>query len=172
MILTGNTALEAGDVCEELDRLYNLEQPAMAAMMRRQSQGYRLAELVVSASSMEPKTQRLLPYLERLSPVLAYIHENLAQPLTREELAAVLHLSPSRFYVLFKEALGVSPTEYLQALRIQHAQRLLLNSDLSVSEIGAGSGYPDEFHFSRLFRRRCGISPLQYRKSILKNLHG
>lgn len=171
-VFRGEMAHEVGDICEELNRLHTLETPDLRDVVQRQSLGLRLASLIVGSSSMDIKAQKMLPYLERLAPVLGYIHQNLTHPMTREELANELHLSPSRFYALFKEALGVSPTDYVQSLRLQHAQRLLLNSDISVAEVGAGSGYPDEFHFSRLFRKRFGISPLQYRKNITKNLHG
>lgn len=171
-VLKGAAALEVGDISGELSHLRSENSLEIEQMVRRQSLCYRLLELYLSGSTLAQEGRQLLPYLERLSPVLLYINENLMKPLTREELAATLHLSPSHFYALFKEGLGVSPTEYVHSLRLRHAQRLLLNTNLYMSEVGARSGYPDEYHFSRVFKKRFGLSPLQYRKSMVRESPG
>jgi AraC family transcriptional regulator of arabinose operon len=165
-IFSGKTAQLIGDINEELTAIYSLEQPEFKHILRQQMLGYQLAEIVVGASKANAQAQRLLPYLERLSPVLNYIQENLMHPLSREELANQVFLSPSRFYALFKEAFGISPTDYIQGARMQQAQRLLLNAGLSVHDVAESCGYPNAFHFSRLFKKRFGMSPLQYRRSI------
>jgi AraC-like DNA-binding protein len=167
----GEVAHRIGDIDEELASLHRMDAPELHHIIRRQTLGYQLAETIVAASTINPQTQRLLPYWERLAPVLTYIQENLGQSLSREELANKIHLSPSRFFVLFKEALGISPSDYIQNLRLQQAQRLLMNSLLGIGEIAARCGYPDAFHFSRLFRKRFGISPIQYRKQIRKSVY-
>jgi AraC-like DNA-binding protein len=171
-ILSGESAERIGDINQELAGLNGLPAPELRHLMRRQALGYSLAELLLEAGATHPHAREHWPHLERLAPVLTYIHENISRPLTREELARQIHLSPSRFYALFNEAMGLSPSDYLQNLRLQHAQHLLLNSGAGVAEIAAASGYTDAFHFSRLFRRQFGASPLQYRKQVLRSLRG
>lgn len=168
-VFRGETAQLIGDINEEMAALSSMEKPEFRHLMRKQMLGYQLAEVIVSAGSTNLHAQRLLPHLERISPVLSYIHENMTHPMSREELAHLIYLSPSRFYALFKDALGISPTDYIQSVRMQQAQRMLLNSGLNVHDIAASCGYPNAFHFSRLFKKRFGASPLQYRKNVGKN---
>jgi AraC-like DNA-binding protein len=165
-VLTGKIAEKIGNLNEEMAILFSLEKPEFRHLMQRQMLGFQLMDIVFSASRANVQAQRLLPYMERLSPVLTYMHDNMLNPMTREELANLVNLSPTRFYALFKEAVGVSPTDYIQNVRMQQAQRLLLNSGVSVHDIARSCGYPNAFYFSRLFKRRFGISPLQYRKNI------
>ena len=171
-VFRGETAQRLGDINERLATLHERKNPDLRQLVERQALGLEIVSILANAGTVELHSRQFLYSLERLGPVLTFIAENLARPITREAMANQVHLSPTRFYALFKEALGVSPTEYLQDIRMQHAQRLLLNSSLSVSEVAAQSGYPDAFHFSRLFRRRYGISPLRYRKQTLIGLGG
>ncbi len=72
-------------------------------------------------------------------------------------------MSRSRFYAAFRTVMGVTPLQYVTRSRVLHAQYLLRNTDLSVSEIAHTVGYPDELYFSRLFRKHTGVSPRGYR---------
>ena len=60
--------------------------------------------------------------------------------------------------------------EYLIRLRLDHAKTLLENTSLSIRTIGEISGFQDEAYFSRLFRRRTGVSALKYRQEKRKSL--
>lgn len=104
----------------------------------------------------------------RISLVLSYIQQNYAAPLSIDGLAALAHLSPSRFRPLFKAQTGLSPMEYLTVLRLNHARQLLMQTDLSIGEIALSAGYPDQLYFSRLFRKKLGIPPSLYRSGLPK----
>jgi AraC-like DNA-binding protein len=54
--------------------------------------------------------------------------------------------------------------EYVQQQRMGHAKRLLLNTDLSVFQVAARTGYEDPYYFSRLFSRTQGVSPTRFRR--------
>ena len=64
----------------------------------------------------------------------------------------------------FKAATGLSLIDYVQNLRIEHAKRLLETSGEPVDEIAASSGYDNPSFFRRLFKRRCGLAPAEYRR--------
>lgn len=64
----------------------------------------------------------------------------------------------------FKSATGTTLIERVQDLRIEHAKRLLESDELAVDEISAAAGYEDASFFRRLFRRRTGLLPSQYRR--------
>lgn len=99
----------------------------------------------------------------RVSQVIQELNRRYREPLTVADLAATVHLSPSRLAHLFREATGEAPIQMLLRLRLRQAARLLAFSTLSVAEIAAEVGFESPFYFSRQFRRQFGISPTAYR---------
>ncbi|MBR2986516.1 MAG: helix-turn-helix domain-containing protein [Clostridia bacterium] len=97
----------------------------------------------------------------------AYIHEHISEPLTVSELAAREYLSDGRYRELFRRVIGMSPQEYLLRLRINIACDLLHNTALPIAEIALSVGCPDARYFSRLFMKRMGMTPSDYRKQHL-----
>ncbi|MEE9405459.1 MAG: helix-turn-helix domain-containing protein [Algisphaera sp.] len=102
----------------------------------------------------------------RLRPVLDLIHHRFDQPLAIDELAAVAHLSPSRFAHLFREQLSVTPLQYVEAQRLQRARQLLQHTGLSISQIASEVGFAEPFYFSRRFKLATGVSPRAYRETL------
>lgn len=92
-----------------------------------------------------------------------YIEQNLTRPLLMEEIAAHVHLSPSRAIHLFKEAFGIPPYRYYLTQRLELAQSMLLYTALSIQEISDRLGFADYHHFSVFFKKECGLSPRQFR---------
>jgi AraC-like DNA-binding protein len=95
--------------------------------------------------------------------VLRLIEERYAEPLTVPQLAARLFLSTGAFNILFRRETGVSPAAYLRRLRLDRAQTLLRESDLTVAQVATQSGFADAAHFSRAFRAAFGSAPREYR---------
>ena len=81
-----------------------------------------------------------------------------------EGMAGLAGLSSTHFNRRFRALLKMSPTEYLTKRRVQEAQRLLTVSEESVGEIALATGFYDQSHFTRHFRRVTGMTPLGYRK--------
>ena len=65
---------------------------------------------------------------------------------------------------LFNRYVGETPLKYLTSLRIEEASRLLRETTYTIAEVGAQVGYPDQFHFSKTFRKLTGKNPSAYRK--------
>ena len=63
----------------------------------------------------------------------------------------------------FAQATGSTPNKYLQEIRIAKAKKLLSLSDLSSKEIAYAVGYDNHSHFSRLFKRSCGLTPIEWK---------
>lgn len=95
-----------------------------------------------------------------------YINAFLSSPITVEELCLRLGISQAYLYKIFKNNVGCSPKQYILKEKLLHAQLLLAESDLSVSEIGAAVGFSDVLSFSRFFSVRKGCSPTEYRQSV------
>lgn len=95
-----------------------------------------------------------------------YILQNYNRPLTMDDVARQVNLSPAYFSLLFKQELQQTFTEFLREARMTRAKELLRDGDLAVSEIARLVGYEDANYFSRVFKKRMGVSPLDYRRAI------
>ena len=91
--------------------------------------------------------------------VLEMIDAALDARLTIAALAREVGLSPAHFARAFKESLGRAPHQYLLARRLERARRLLETTGTSLSDIAQRTGFADQAHFTRLFRRAFGTTP-------------
>lgn len=96
-----------------------------------------------------------------------YISVHFREPLTLEGLAKEFYVSKSYLSRSFKEVVGFGFREYVNILRIQLAQEMLGDSDLSISEISESVGFESVSYFGQVFQKHLAISPSQYRKDIL-----
>jgi AraC-like DNA-binding protein len=87
-----------------------------------------------------------------------YIAENVDRSVTLEEIANVCGFSRFYFIRMFRKATGLSPHEYLVSLRVERARRMLRQGK-SLAEIAASSGFADQSHMIRTFRRTLGLTP-------------
>ena len=99
-----------------------------------------------------------------VAEALRYIDANYSEPLTLEGIAELCQLNPSYFSSKFKAVNGVGFKEYLNNVRIIHAEKLLLETDMSITEIAMKCGYETSNYFGDAFRRINGCSPSQFRK--------
>lgn len=93
-----------------------------------------------------------------------WIHRHYHTEIRFDDLALRMGMSPRNFIRRFKSATGRSPLDYLQALRVASAKRLLESGKGTVQEISSIVGYDDAIFFRSLFRRHVGLSPSQYRQ--------
>lgn len=103
------------------------------------------------------------PMDERLATVSAYVLTHMDQAITIATLADVAKLSPSRFAHLFKQVFKMPPMRYVERIKMEEAQSLLVNSSLPVRAIARQVGYDNPFHFSLRFSRFVGVSPSAFR---------
>jgi signal transduction histidine kinase/DNA-binding LacI/PurR family transcriptional regulator/AraC-like DNA-binding protein/ActR/RegA family two-component response regulator len=96
--------------------------------------------------------------------VMAYLHENFAQPVSREQLAQYATVSERHLNRCFMQETGTTPLTYLNRYRIQQARKLLEEGLLSVTEVMGQVGFSENSYFTRLFRREVGVSPSAYKK--------
>ncbi len=87
------------------------------------------------------------------------MHTHLHEVLTLEDLASVAYFSPSHFTRVFGDLIGIPPGEFLSALRLQAARRLLVTTSLSVTEICFEVGYSSIGSFTTRFTHLVGLSP-------------
>ena len=102
-----------------------------------------------AATGIDPRILRLLTELDA----------QCARPWAIGALARRVQMGPTAFRQAFRAATGASPQQHLERLRLDRARRMLIDTDLSIAAIAAAVGFPDPYHFSRVFRRVTGAAP-------------
>jgi AraC family transcriptional regulator of arabinose operon len=103
---------------------------------------------------------------ERLRRVREFIDLHCAEKLTVAQLAAMAHWSPTHFTNLFRKHFGTSPVDYAIRQRMHRAAYLLHDTNLSLTDIARRVGFEDIFYFSRLFKKRWGLTARRMRESL------
>ncbi|GIP19780.1 hypothetical protein J22TS3_00550 [Paenibacillus sp. J22TS3] len=103
------------------------------------------------------------PYLRQ---VLEYIHTHYSDEIYIDELASIALQSRFHFIRSFKNAIGVTPYQYVLRLRIEEAMRLLERTEKSVIDISCSLGFSSPSQFYRAFARSAGMTPEKYRSSL------
>lgn len=101
----------------------------------------------------------------RIARVISHALRNLASPVDVEEVARLVHLSPSHFGSLFTCNMGLSFGQWREQARMEESARLLRHTGLSVGEIAMRVGFADQMYFSRRFHKLMSCSPRDYRLS-------
>lgn len=103
---------------------------------------------------------------KRVSKVKDYITDNYMQVITLKDLAGLVCMSEESFSRFFRNKTGRTPNRYLIDYRLGIAARLLLTTQMSVSEIGFSCGFNTLSHFNRLFRESKGCTPSEFREHL------
>jgi AraC-like DNA-binding protein len=130
----------------------------LAAMLHLQRGVYRQIETMPAA---RPSTR--VELYRRLHLARDFMHASLGDPLSLNEIAAQVALSPYHFLRAFKQVFGLTPHAYLTQKRLERACFLLRNTDAAVTEICFTVGFESLGSFSALFQRNMGLSPRAYR---------
>lgn len=94
-----------------------------------------------------------------------YIYKNYNKPLSLKEVSAQAALSPTYFSKKFKQVTGMGFKEYLNYVRLRHAQTALLTTTNTITDIALENGFNDSNYFKDLFKKVYGKSPREFRKS-------
>ncbi len=125
-----------------------------------------LLYLFLAELTKQSKTAAKLPFSpqeEYLQKIVKYIHVHIWDRITVAELAAYVGLDRSYLYKIFKQALKISPQEFILNAKLQHACELLRTTDMSIGNIARSVGYQDQLAFSKIFKQKYNCSPKQYR---------
>ena len=99
--------------------------------------------------------------------IIQYLKANYSQHISLDGIAQNMYLSPVYISKIFKEKTGDSPINYLIQIRLAKAKEMLEENRGSIRAIAAQVGYDDVYHFSKLFKKYYGVSPLYYRKAAI-----
>jgi AraC family transcriptional regulator len=122
---------------------------ALAVHMLRRYNAFDADELHREASFARKELEKLTTYVE----------DNLDRPIGLAELAAVVNVSRFHFTRLFKRSTGSTASSFVEKCRIRRARTLIAETDLSLAQIAAETGFADQSHFTRRFHRHVGCTP-------------
>lgn len=114
--------------------------------------------------NQSPSSKKLF----QLATAITFIENNYVSAIKISRIAAMAFLSERHFIRVFKQLYKVTPTEYIIQHRLGHACNLMNNTSLGITQIALESGFGDLAYFSRLFKKRFGITPKEFRKTINK----
>lgn len=138
---------------ESFDRFYPSTQLAELFL--------RIFHIVVTAED-KPKESFAKLYFDFSAN---YVKSNLHSPLFVEDLCEIIGVSQPYLYKIFMQNLGCSPKKYITGCKITEAKRLLTDTSLSVTQIGASVGFQNVLDFSKFFSKEAGVSPTEYRSA-------
>jgi AraC family transcriptional regulator len=101
-----------------------------------------------------------------LDELIQYIHQNIYEPLSLNQLSRYVAYSPYHFTRIFKQRMGLTPQHYISSLRLQKAKDLLLTTHYNVREIASEIGQQSLGTFTTRFTQRIGMTPSDFRNSI------
>lgn len=111
----------------------------------------------------QPPTDAVVEQEDRLSAVIRYLQDHHAEQITLEDLASRFYISRFHLCRQFKKYTGTTVVQYVKAVRIGQAQRLLTETTMPVIEVSKAVGFANVTHFNRVFRSHTAMSPSQYR---------
>jgi len=106
---------------------------------------------------------------EQMTLVFEYVRQHFGQPIRLETVAGLIHKTPPAFCRFFKRRSRKTFFEFVNEFRVGNASRLLIDTQLSVTEICLQSGYSNIPHFNKQFKKITGRSPREFRKQHLKS---
>jgi AraC family transcriptional regulator len=94
-----------------------------------------------------------------------FVHDHFAASVQVKDIASQVGVHPVHLARAFRAHFGLSPVEYIRQLRINLAESLLADSQVSLGEIAQQTGFSDQSHFTRTFRNEVGLTPARYRQN-------
>ncbi len=152
------------ELVELLDSML-LERETLAEGWELRLKGKMIDFLVLYARLFAEGKGDLRHYSSSIYDTLRFIEDNYARELSAAEIASASGLSTDYLARKFRDAMAMTPTEYLRRFRIAKSVDLLRTTKLPISEIASAVGFSDNSLYSRVFKQLMGISPASFRKS-------
>jgi transcriptional regulator GlxA family with amidase domain len=117
-------------------------------------------------AQFSPLMAAVAPQETAITRVQNHVLEHLDQPFNIDGMASLAAMSPRHFARVFAREVGMTPMEFLQRARIDHARNLLETSDLPLKTIAFKSGFGSVRHMRFLFSEKLGLTPTHYREQF------
>ena len=129
---------------------------------------YQLTKRFQASEVMRAEFVQHRQLAERLARLFEFVRVNYAEKISVEQATQLVHMSQAQFMKVFKKVSGMTFVAHVTRVRINNALRLLRETDLTIAEIAAKTGFSDQSYFDRRFRQAFGKSPREWRKKLMK----
>lgn len=126
---------------------------------------YLKRNLLNEAKENDDDAQDNSQYADDISKVKVYIKNNIDNDITLQELADVINLEKTYFVKKFKNTTGVTPMQYVRDAKLTKAKKLLLYSDMNITQISQMLSFSSIHRFSEFFLKETGVSPQKFKKN-------
>ncbi len=121
---------------------------------------------LIELANQNKHLSRMLPFKNRrFQEVVSYIHGNFKDDLRIHELAARFEYNAKYLTRLFKKHFGMTAIEYINQVRLEYCEQLLLETSDTVTNIAHAGGFKNEFYFMKCFKKKYNVSPTHYRNT-------
>ena len=151
-----NLILEIRDECER--KVYMYHEKLRGLLQASTVELLRIRNTREEISRKNPRNIQIVPAIE-------YVKAHYAEEIRIQDLADVCSISTSHFRKIFQECMHMPPNDYVNAIRVHEAARILLKTHLSMEETAYRVGYESVSTFTRNFKKIMGMTPYQWKKS-------
>ena len=167
----GEVVLEAPELEQDFrDMLADLSDSTLGQTERFDRAAVKFLDIVIKLANIRrahgAHKDNLMSVEKEMNTLVEYITMNPRRIVGNQELADVIFRSKDYVIKRFFANFGATPYDYQIQQKMFSARNKLANTNLSVKEIAASLGYEDQHYFSFMFKKRCGMSPTQYRKKV------
>ncbi|MDK3156639.1 helix-turn-helix transcriptional regulator [Kamptonema cortianum] len=155
-----------GILCERYESLFRaMGETGSRAFLKQQREGMALFQFVVDVihKHQESDTRPVIYGKDLIDELDRYLASNRTGGDRVDEFARMAGVSPEHMTRTLRRHTGLTPKKYFLRHRIGQARELLITSALSIGEIGSRCGFPDPYHFSKVFKQQTGMSPMAFR---------
>lgn len=158
--------IQDNDLAQCFRRLHiKLEQQETSLLEQESLLIWTLAQMVLRYADDLPVLHKLGKEHLAVAKMKNYIESNYAENISIDHLTRIAHLSRFHLIRVFRDSAGMPPHAYLRQVRVQQAKNMLF-SGKSIANIAAATGFADQSHLTRWFKRLWGFTPGQYSNSV------
>tara|TARA_R110001592_G_scaffold93168_1_gene270754 strand:- start:13620 stop:14600 length:981 start_codon:yes stop_codon:yes gene_type:complete len=169
-ITYGNGIYCAGSINALSDLVFHLIGQAFGLARRQMAERHFAHEVGSSYDLPMFSVGRAAHADEEIIEVQAWLKTACHEEIDIPQMAAKADMPVRTFTRRFRRALGLTPNQYLQDIRIENGRELLKSTDLSIQDVAENVGYRDTAYFSRVFKARVGLTPSEYKKMVRPKL--
>ncbi len=150
-------------ILQRLVYLYTENHPSKDFFVANMLQELIIRILQTNVREAYKQNAKELSNSHRLAHIIQFIRDHISRPLTIKELSEKACMSESHFYKVFKQEMGISPTDFINQERINKAIKLLEDPSCNLTDVFLSCGFTNRSYFNRMFKRMKGMSPSQFR---------
>jgi AraC-like DNA-binding protein len=156
-----NPVIQDARLATQLRQFHKTLEHSTSPLERQSQLLCAFAQMVMQYASDRPHLPAIGPEHQIVREVRDYLRSHYSDTITLEELAGIAGLKPLRLLRVFRKAVGLPPHAYLVQVRVAQAKQQL-SDGIAIAQVAVDTGFTDQSHLNRHFKRLVGVTPKQY----------